>query len=54
MRKSHNQMAKEMIQSENKYIKNCLQCNREMSIVDYMINPVCRKCCDKNRKSLIK
>ena len=29
---------------------NCKQCGKEMTPVDYFINPVCLKCCQKNQK----
>ena len=50
MKKSHNQKAKEMIQSEHRFIKHCVNCDKEMSIVDFMISMFCKACADEQRK----
>ena len=50
MKKSHNQKAKEMIQSEHRFIKHCVNCGKEMSIVDFMISMFCKACADEQRK----
>ncbi len=45
-----NQAIKSRLDNMKADARRCGQCGREMTPLDYMVGPVCMKCCKANHK----